>query len=249
MHDELHEWMADGVPLTEAEWEMLYAMYDATIKYTDSCVGELFDYVQDRFSNTIVVITADHGDLFGEYGLLGHHIVLHDGLIHVPMVTHGLENVYRHVDRPTQHIDLMQTILSIAGADTYQFQGYDIREQSREIAVSQDLRGTVDDDEKQNYERIRQYNPDVDLSHLPSSLVTTARTTDFKLVRTDRETNLYELPDEERDVSNEHSTEYGTLSSLLDEWLKNNDQEFEADPEEEELTEELEDHLRDMGYI
>lgn len=249
MHDELYEWMADGVPLTEAEWEMLYAMYDSTIKYTDSCVGKLFDYVQDRFSNTIVVITADHGDLFGEYGLLGHHMVLHDGLIHVPMVTHGLESVDRHVDRPTQHIDLMQTILSVVDADTSQFQGYDIRDQSREIAVSQDLRGTVDDDEKQNYERIRQYNPDVDLSHLPTSLVTAARTTDFKLVRTDGKTNLYVLPDEERDVSNEHSTEYHNLSSLLNAWSKNNEQKLKTDPKKEDLTDELEEHLRDMGYI
>jgi uncharacterized sulfatase len=249
MHDELYQWIADGVPLTESEWEMLHAMYDATIKYTDSCVGKLFDFVQDRFSNTIVVITADHGDLFGEYGLLGHHIVLHDGLIHVPMVTHGLDNVQHHVDHPTQHIDLMQTILSIVGADTTQFQGYDLREQSREIAISQDLRATVDDDEEQNYERIRQYNPDIDLSHLPASLVTAARTTDLKLVRTDEETRLYQLPDEDNDIHAERPDKHRELSIKLDNWLRETETASRADPKKKELTDELEEHLQDMGYI
>lgn len=249
MNNKLYEWMAEGLPLSNREWEMLYAMYDATIKYTDACVGRLFNFVHNQFENTIVVITADHGDLFGEYGLLGHHMVLHDGLIHVPLVTHGLTGVDHHVGTPTQHIDIMKTLLSIAGADTSQFQGYDIRENSRTVAISQDLRGTVDDDEERNYDRIRKYNSSVDLSHLPKSMVTAARTTDFKLVQTDDWTKLYELPNEQEDVSNKYPSEFEDLRSFISEWMDTEGTPFEVAPGEAELTEETEEHLREMGYL
>lgn len=249
MHDELYEWMADGVPLSEREWELLYAMYDAVIKYTDACVGELFDFVQNLPTDTIVVITADHGDLFGEYGLLGHHMVLHDGLIHVPLITHGLKEVSHHAEKPTQHMDVMQTLIAVAGADTSQFQGYDLRTESREMAISQDLRGTVDDDNADNYERIKQHNPDIDLTHLPESMVTAVRTTEFKLVRTDEWSKLYQLPDEMVDVAAEYPSVFDELSSFLDEWMNTEGQPFEAAPKEVELSDQTEQHLRDMGYM
>ncbi len=249
MHDEMYEWIANALPLSDDKREILYAMYDATIKYTDACVGELFDFVQKRFEDTIIVITADHGDLFGEYGLLGHHMVLHDGLIHVPLITYGLDDVDHHAERPTQHIDIMNTILSLVGTDTSQFQGYDIRQQSRDVAVSQDLRGTVDDNEAQNYERIRQYNPDIDLSHLPRSLITTARTTEFKLVQTKEEKKLYQLPNENSDVKNSYPSIYKELTSFLDTWLETEGKPFETAPKEPKLAEETEQHLREMGYI
>jgi uncharacterized sulfatase len=249
MHNELYEWMADGVPLSRKEWEMLYAMYDAVIKYTDSCVGEIVDFVTKNFDDTIVVITSDHGELFGECGLLGHHMVLHDAVIHVPMVTHNFEVVERHIDNPTQHIDVMKTLLLIAGADTEQFQGYDLREHSRERAISQDLRGTVDDTETRDYERIRQYNSNVDLSHLPKSTVRAVRTTDFKLVQTDEWSRLYEFPNEDNDVSSEYPDVFRKLDSFLNEWMESEGEPLEREPESIELSEKTEQHLKEMGYV
>jgi uncharacterized sulfatase len=249
MHDELYEWMADELPISDREWEMLYAMYDASIKYTDACAGKMFDFVHDKFENTIVVITADHGELFGEYGLLGHHMVLHDGLVHVPLVTHGLTGADHHIDNPTQHIDIMKTLLSVVGGETSQFQGYDIRKNSRQVAVSQDLRGTVDDDDARNYDSIRKYNSSVDLSHLPKSIVTAARTTKFKLVQTDDWMKLYKLPNEEEDVSDKYPSKFEDLSSFINEWMNTEGTPFKVAPNEAELTEETEQHLREMGYL
>ncbi|ERJ05402.1 Iduronate-2-sulfatase protein [Halorhabdus tiamatea SARL4B] len=249
MHEDLYKWIANDLPLSEKEWEILYAMYDATIRYTDAMVGNLFNFVQEQLDDTIVVITADHGDLFGEYGLLGHHMVLHDGVIHIPLVTHGLEGVIDHSEQPTQHIDVMQTLLAAVGADTTQFQGYDIRDESRDIAISQDLRGTVENGDTANYERIRQYNADVDLSHLPKSMVSSFRTTEHKLVRTDEWTRLYELQDETTDVSDEYPDVLEELDSFADDWMAAEGQSFKVDPEEADLSEQTEQHLQDMGYM
>ena len=249
MHEEMYPWMADGLQLSDAQWEMLHAMYDATIKYTDSCVGKLFDFVTNNFPDTIVVITADHGDLFGEYGLLGHHMVLHDGLIRVPLVTHGLPNVEEHSRNPTQHIDVMQTLLSMVGADTSQFQGYNIQNETRTKAISQDLRGTVDDENSQNYERIIQYNDDIDLSHLPQSMITAVRTTKFKFIHTNEWTKLYELPNETDDVSEKYPDINEELQSFTKQWLQSEGKPLELGTNDAELNRETEQRLKDMGYL
>jgi uncharacterized sulfatase len=248
MNDDLYEWMADGLQLSDREWEMLFAMYDATIKYVDACVGELFDFVQEELGETIFVVTSDHGDLFGEQGLLGHHIILDDGVIRVPMVVHGLDGVDHQRDQPVGHIDVMQTVLSAVGADTTQFQGHDLRGEPQLATISQDFRGTVDDDTAEDYERIRQYNPEVDLSHLPQSLTTAVRTTEFKLVRTDEWDRLYKLPDATEDVTSEDPDTDETLDQFHRDWEAQTEP-FEASPEPAELDDEMEQHLRDMGYI
>jgi uncharacterized sulfatase len=249
MHENLYEYIAEGIPFTETQWEMLRAMYDAIIKYVDSCVGSLFDFVQNQIENTIVVITADHGDLFGEEGLLGHHIVLHDGLIHVPLVVHGLDGIDQCTQHPTQHIDVMQTLLSVAGADTSQFRGYTLTEECRDIAISQDLRGTVDDDDAQNYERIRKYNPDIDLSHLPVSLLTSVRTADYKLLHTEEWTKLYRLPNESTDVKENEPNVYKELLTFVQNWLDSEGQPLDITSDKGELSDETEQQLRDMGYL
>jgi uncharacterized sulfatase len=249
MHNNLYQWVAEGLQLSDSQWKMIYAMYDAIIKYTDSCVGRLFDFVTNNFSDTIVVITADHGDLFGEYGLLGHHIVLHDGVIRVPLVTHGLTGISEQTTRPTQHIDIMKTLLSIAGANTSQFQGYDLRNEIRTKAISQDLRGSVDNDAVPNYERILQYNNDIDLSHLPQSMVTAVRTTDFKYIYTDKWTKLYRLPNETDDVTEAYPDQYTELQSFTDQWLQSEGTQIDIATEEVDLNEETEQRLRNMGYL
>lgn len=249
MNENLYQWMAEGLQLSDTQREMLYAMYDAVIKYTDSCVGELFDFVVNKFPNTIIVITADHGELFGEYGLFGHHMVLHDGLIRVPLVIHGLDGVKSHTTKPTQHIDVMKTILSIANADVSQFQGFNIQKETRTKAISQDLRGTVDNDNTQNYERIVQYNEDIDLSHLPQSMVNAVRTTEFKLVHTDEWTKLYKLPNESDDVSEKYPYQDNDLQSFLEHWLQTEGAPLDIDSKESKLDEETERRLRDMGYL
>lgn len=248
MNDNRLKYIANGLPFSETDWSILQSMYDSVIKYVDSCVGDLFDFVQSKFEDTIVVITADHGDLFGERGLIGHHVLLHDGITRVPLVTHGLEEFEKQAKtKPTQHMDMMKTLLSIAGANTSQFQGYDLRYDHRTKAISQGLLQTVD--ETGDYDNILQHNPDADLSHLPKSMLTAVRTTDFKLVQTDEWTKLYELPDEADDVSEKYPEKLDELHSFLDEWKSNKGNPINIESEEADLNEETKQRLKNMGYL
>lgn len=251
VHENLNQLIADGLPLSESDLRTLVSMYDSCIRYTDSCVGSLVDYIRSTFEDTIIVITADHGDLLGERDLLGHYpvgTVLHDALIHVPLVVYGLEGISRHSSRPTQHIDVMQTILKRVGADTSQFQGVDLRSETRDVAISQEHLESVDDESQENYESLLECNPDFDRSDLPQSEITTARTIEFKLVQTDRQTDLHRLPDEENAVNSEYPGVYRQLSQFLSEWYETEGNPSETSPEEASLDEKTKEHLKDMGY-
>jgi len=249
MHDNAYEYMAAGIPFSDEQWEMLFAMYDAMIAYTDACLEPLIKYVREEIDETILVVTADHGELFGERGLLGHHIVLDDAVTHVPLVVSGLPELTRVRDDPVQHIDVMQTLVALAEGDTSQFQGCDLRTDSREYAFSQDLRGTVAREDKRDYDRIRQYNDAFDISGFHQSLLTAARTTTFKLVHTEEWTRLHELPDETTDVSAAHPEIARRYKAVVERWLETTGARFKDSPRETTHTDAVKQQLHDMGYL
>jgi arylsulfatase A-like enzyme len=62
--------------------------YDAEIAYADAVVSDLLEWVDQRglTGNTLVVVTADHGEEFGEHGFRSHGSTLHDEILHVPLL-------------------------------------------------------------------------------------------------------------------------------------------------------------------
>ena len=67
--------------------EMLSA-YDAEIRYTDRHVGRLLEYLKStgQYDETLIVLSGDHGEEFGEHGLYREHWSTHDGTQRVPMI-------------------------------------------------------------------------------------------------------------------------------------------------------------------
>ena len=54
-----------------------------SVRYVDTVIERLFDVVP---KNTWVVVTSDHGELFGEGGYFGHGPVAHEKVLEVPFV-------------------------------------------------------------------------------------------------------------------------------------------------------------------
>ncbi|MFT5051493.1 MAG: hypothetical protein ACI8QZ_002911 [Chlamydiales bacterium] len=54
-----------------------------TVKYLDGVFEQLFDMVP---KNTHIVVTADHGELFGEMGYFGHGPIMHEKVFEVPFI-------------------------------------------------------------------------------------------------------------------------------------------------------------------
>ena len=103
--------------LSSPDLERLVSLYDGDILHTDYNLGKLFDQLKAEglYGNTIVIVTADHGEEFGERELIGHAYALHSELVHVPLLIRapnfspGIE----HSSAST--IDISPTILDLLG--------------------------------------------------------------------------------------------------------------------------------------
>ena len=119
----MRELWFSGKAIPEDERQHLISLYDAEIAYMDSCVGELLDSLDATgvLSDTMVILTADHGEAFHEHGVWSHGLGLHEELIHVPLVITPPQARTRREplrnDSIVGHIDLMPTILDYANVD------------------------------------------------------------------------------------------------------------------------------------
>jgi arylsulfatase A-like enzyme len=68
--------------------EGMLAAYDGAVAEVDFEVGRLLDSLRARgaLENTLVIVTSDHGELFGEHGLFEHAKAPFLPVIHVPLV-------------------------------------------------------------------------------------------------------------------------------------------------------------------
>jgi len=105
--------------ITDAERRLLIACYDAEIAYTDAQLRAFFDGMADRglLRNTAVVVTADHGDAFGEHGYYEHPRYLHDELTHVPMLVRLPDSSTARIETPVSTLDVVPTALDLFGID------------------------------------------------------------------------------------------------------------------------------------
>lgn len=68
--------------------QTLSKLYRASIRYVFDQIERLIDYLQRHalFEDTTVIVTSDHGELHGEYGMFGKPARLYDELLHVPLI-------------------------------------------------------------------------------------------------------------------------------------------------------------------
>lgn len=105
-----------------SDLEDLIANYDAEIRYTDDHVGRLMDYLQEQnmYDDTLIVLTADHGEEFGEHGLYREHWSTHDGTQRVPLVIKPPADAAAEPgvrDQLVTNVDVAPTILDYANVD------------------------------------------------------------------------------------------------------------------------------------
>jgi|GEM_PF-1675779 len=104
--------------------EYLRALYASEVSYTDHYIGQVLGYMArlGLLDNTIVVLTADHGEALGERGTSWpsgeywlHGDDLHDDGIQVPLLIYDPRVPHRgqKLDVPVQHVDIMPTILDM----------------------------------------------------------------------------------------------------------------------------------------
>jgi len=100
------------------DYRYLLGLYDAELASLDQRVWELLEHVRalGQLDNTLVVITADHGEHFGEHGMLGHYHLFETGL-GVPLIMRmpGLLPAGKRIAMPVQAADVAPTVLELMG--------------------------------------------------------------------------------------------------------------------------------------
>lgn len=95
----------------------LKSLYDEKIRELDDELEKLFDLLQNPLlsKNTILIITADHGEEFMEHGQLQHGNNLYSTSTRVPLIMHvpGVEP--QKIKEMVQGIDIYPTVLSLTG--------------------------------------------------------------------------------------------------------------------------------------
>jgi arylsulfatase A-like enzyme len=102
--------------------------YDDCLVDLDEKLGRLFDSLKKtgRLDNTLIIITADHGEGFGEHNLQGHGISLYQPELRVPLlVVHPkLAPAAKVISTPVSTRNIAATITDLTGyGDTSPFPG------------------------------------------------------------------------------------------------------------------------------
>mgnify|MGYP006270611983 CR=1 FL=1 len=100
---------------TPAQIKRMQATYDGAVRYTDETLGQFFNELRQIgvYDEATIMVTADHGEAFGEHGVFLHSHHLYDEIIRAPMIIRAPEmsrrGVYNHY--LFQTTDLMPTLV------------------------------------------------------------------------------------------------------------------------------------------
>ena len=216
--------------LTQKEKALLKRLYQGEVLFADQHIGRLLKYIEKLPANTLVALTADHGEEFWEHGGFEHGHSQYNELLRVPLLLHtsGQTQALR-VDHPFDLLRLPDLLLSSLGL------------------VSPALYARA---------HTKAQAPVFSESILYGKELKTIMKDQWKLVYTpyDQTVRLYDLtrdPGEQQDVSDQHPDKVSQLTAALRQLMEQNEKlskQYKAEKAEPMDAEQLE-HLRSLGYI
>jgi arylsulfatase A-like enzyme len=119
----LRDWHdLDKRAITAREIALARDSYDDCIAYLDRQLGQLFGALERRglLKSTILIVTSDHGEHFGEHGLFGHGVSLYQQEVRVPLLIIDPRSVPagKSVSTPVSLRDVPATIADLTGLGT-----------------------------------------------------------------------------------------------------------------------------------
>jgi len=102
---------------TQADLDVMAATYDATIAELDDLFHSLIASLEasGHLEDTVVILTADHGEHIGDHHMMDHQYSLYEGLTHVPLVIYAPGRVQAGRRKSAvSNYDLFPTLLELA---------------------------------------------------------------------------------------------------------------------------------------
>jgi arylsulfatase A-like enzyme len=221
--------------VTREDFEYLESLYDGEIRYTDEVLGRLLASLDSLgfLDNAIVVVTADHGEEFGEHGGVLHGGTLFEELLHVPLIIGGA-GINRGVVDPSlvSLVDIAPTLLSLADL---------------EIPSTMEGRSVFDRPLTEGWQDQRVFAQYGDQLYC-------VRTPRWKLIQrtSNQRVKLFDLhrdPGERRDLSLQHPDLSAALLAELEDWRVRRPLLDLGSRRKVELTDEIAEELRALGYV
>ena len=131
------------VAMTKELLEGMKADYDASLRMVDTEVGKVILHLEERglLSQTVLVIMSDHGEAFGEHGMVDHVWTVYDEMIHIPLILHYPGVLAAEKNRNlADTVDLFPTLCELAGlAPPALIHGQSLLNTPREYVFSRSL--------------------------------------------------------------------------------------------------------------
>jgi len=111
-----HAYLRTGFRLSDRHRKMLLRRYHDAIELMDGKLARFFAEARrlGALEDTVVIVTSDHGEAFGEHGLYLHDASVYDTHLHVPLWIHHPDEASRRIDDVVSTRDLFGLMQSIA---------------------------------------------------------------------------------------------------------------------------------------
>ena len=214
--------------------------YDGEVAYVDEQIGRVLDDLKRRglYDAMLIIVTADHGEMLGEHGEMGHQFFIYESAVKVPLIIKlpGQRDA-RRVTGTVGLVDLMPTVCSLVGIDVpTSLDGRDLSAQLTESAEP------IDDDRSFYSESVvpRRYGAG-ELWGLVGQR--------WKYIHTTRP-ELYDLqsdPGEARDLHDQEPGRARAMDDQLRKLLK--DRARNVLPTDTQISREARQRLESLGYV
>jgi arylsulfatase A-like enzyme len=111
--------------INDRDLDHIRALYRGEIAWVDAAIGDLIDDLEQRgkLDNTLIIVTADHGEEFFEHDERGHRQTLYDEVVRVPLLVVPPRGTAALAGQRNDQVglsDLLPTIVDYAGAPVAQ---------------------------------------------------------------------------------------------------------------------------------
>ncbi|MGZ8433125.1 MAG: sulfatase-like hydrolase/transferase [Candidatus Binatia bacterium] len=109
--------------------EIVKDVYADSLAYVDSQIQRFIQHLKlkNKWDNTLVIITGDHGQAFYEHGFASHASAIFDEVMRVPLIVRAPGLKAGRENRLAQHVDIAPSITGLLGLPNHpSFQGIDL---------------------------------------------------------------------------------------------------------------------------
>jgi arylsulfatase A-like enzyme len=233
--------LVTGRPLNPLLRDLMIDLYDGELAYVDDQIRRLLEALKDtgEYERTLIIVTADHGEAFGEHLAAGHGLLLHEAEVAVPLIVKlPYSRSFGKKRDLVQHVDLMPTVLDVLGLpESPASQGRSILESGRGEAYVM--------------ERTRESNAKLsaELGRDQWALYSG----DLKYIEySDGERQLHDLVEDPQELQNlveSRSGDAARLRTLLEAWRDRTPRPVPQLPDGDEPDAETLERLKSLGYV